>query len=58
MSATQQNNILTTGTGVVSGVGGWLATGGAFEIAKVVFFAILGGIVSFYVNKFLKYIHK
>lgn len=57
MNIQQQNDLISKITGAVSAVFGWLTTGGTFEIFKVVIFAIIGGVVSFYVNKFLKKLH-
>lgn len=57
MSATQQNNAVTVGSGFLSAIGTYFANGGTVEITKVIVFSILGAALGFYVNKFLKWWH-
>jgi len=57
MSATQQNNFLSIGTGVIGGLGKYLTDGGSVEILKVIAFAFIGGVFGYLGNLFIKKIH-
>ena len=57
MSHTQQNNFISISSGIVGGVGKYLADGGTFEIIKIIIFAFISAIFGYLGNNIAKEIH-